>query len=363
MPCDRFPERAPDAFLRCGSPMKLWVPSLSAGSGAEIFDQRLARALDRIGVVCELTPLPRSWQLFPWSLRSLSMPVGTSAIIANNHIAFALTGRGIPVVGVEHHCVLDRSYRPYCTALQSVYHRILVRRFESASLHRANAVVAVSRYTAQSLQAVFGLTTAQVIPNGVETDFFCPDAQPKPELNGRRVRLLFVGNLTRRKGADLLPAIMEALGPRYELRFTAGLRAEEFKWDGSNLIPLGFLTPEQLRTEYRRADLLLFPTRFEGFGYVAAEAMSCGTPVVATRCSSLPEIVDDGQTGVLCRMNDVRGFAEAIRSLTYDIDRLRCMGLVARSTAVKRFGLERMARAYAQLVDEVGRDSAGCRTA
>jgi glycosyltransferase involved in cell wall biosynthesis len=120
------------------------------------------------------------------------------------------------------------------------------------------------------------------------------------------------------------------------------------------MVPLGRLTRDELRDEYRRADLLLFPTRLEGFGYAVAEAMACGTPVVTTRCSALPELVDDGRTGRLCRMDDVAGFADAVRELVADNELLYRMGRAARMIAIERFSMSRMAHSYAALLAELG---------
>ncbi len=331
--------------------MKIWLPYLHAGSGADVFTGRLASGLIGSGVEVTSAAFPKRWQYSPWRLKSCAPPPGTNAIIANTNIAFAFAGRGIPVVAIEHHCVLDPAYAPYRSAAQAIYHELLVRRFEKASLRTADAVVAVSRYTADSLHAALGGLRAHVILNGIETDFFCPGPEPKPPLEGRPVRLLFVGNLIRRKGADLLPKIMAALGGGFELRYTAGLRSSDPFAGMPGMIPLGRLTREQLRDEYRRADLLLFPTRFEGFGYAAAEAMACGTPVVTTRCSSLPEVVDDGVTGRLCKIDDVADFTRAIKSLSESSETLFSMAQEARAVGTKRFSLREMTRNYQNFLE------------
>lgn len=334
--------------------MKVWIPSLSAGSGADVFDRRLSRALGDIGIDCVLTPVQRSWQFLPWRFRYLRHPSDTRVVIANAQIAFAFVGRELPVVGVAHHCILDPVLDPHRTFVQSLYHHHLVRRFESATLQAADAVVAVSDYSAGSFHECHGGPRARVIANGIETDYFCPDPRPKAGRDGGPVRLLFVGNLTERKGADLLPRIMAELGPGFELRYTSGLRAVNAFPDARAMVPLGRLTRDELRDEYRRADLLLFPTRLEGFGYAVAEAMACGTPVVTTRCSALPELVDDGRTGRLCRMDDVAGFADAVRELVADNELLYRMGRAARMIAIERFSMSRMAHSYAALLAELG---------
>jgi glycosyltransferase involved in cell wall biosynthesis len=206
----------------------------------------------------------------------------------------------------------------------------------------------VSAYTARSIRAALGGPESEVILNGVDTDFFCPPAMPKAG-EARPLRLLFVGNLVRRKGADLLPKIMARLGPGFELHYTLGLRSKDPFAGIPNMCSLGRLTGEQLRDAYREADILLFPTRFEGFGYAAAEAMACGTPVVASACSSLPEIVEDGVTGRLCPVDDVEAFVAAIQGLASDPDGLQAMGQKVRAVAVEKFSAERWASEYIAL--------------
>jgi glycosyltransferase involved in cell wall biosynthesis len=77
----------------------------------------------------------------------------------------------------------------------------------------------------------------------------------------------------------------------------------------------------------RRADVLVHPARWEGFGLALLEAMLCSLPVVATRVSSIPEIVADGETGLLVPPDDVPAFAAALRRLLADPGELGAAGL------------------------------------
>ena len=331
--------------------MNIWLPYIDTGSGADVFSERLASGLGALRHSVFTQRLPRQAQFMPWRLRSVVPPNAVDATITNTHYAFALRRPNNKLIAVEHHCVLDPAYAPYRSLPQVVYHELMVRRFEKASLRVADAVVAVSRYTADSLHTALGVPRAHVILNGIETDFFCPGPDPKPSPEGRPARLLFVGNLTRRKGSDLLPKIMAALGPAYKLRYTSGLRTNNPFAGAPGMFPLGRLTREQLRDEYRRADLLLFPTRFEGFGYAAVEAMACGTPVVTTNCSSLPEVVDDGVTGSLCNIDAVDDFADTIKNLIKNKATLFNMTQKARKVATERFSLEEMSQKYLDLLE------------
>jgi glycosyltransferase involved in cell wall biosynthesis len=330
--------------------MKIWLPYVDTGGGADVFSERLASGLGALGHSIFMQRFPHHAMFFPWQLRAAMPPCEVDASIASAHYAFALKRPNNKLIAIEHHCVLDPAYAPYRSFPQSVYHELVVRRFEKASLSVADALVACSHYTANSIHAALGGPRAHVILNGIETDFFCP-ATPKLQREGQSARLLFVGNLIRRKGADLLPKIMRALGPAYELRYTTGLRTSDPFPGAPGMTPLGRLTREQLRDEYRRADLLLFPTRFEGFGYAAAEALACGTPVVTTRGSSLPEVVDDGVTGRLCATDDIEDFVGAVKTLVADKAALIAMGHEARRAAEERFDLNKMAKKYTDLIE------------
>ena len=110
----------------------------------------------------------------------------------------------------------------------------------------------------------------------------------------------------------------------------------------------------------RAMDFLVLPSKNEGFGYVLAEAMSLGKAVVATRVSSIPEVVQEGQTGLLVSPGDEGALAEAILELARHPERARRMGLAGLERVRERFGLERMLDELEALFAEViGRENSG----
>jgi glycosyltransferase involved in cell wall biosynthesis len=335
---------------------KIWLPHIRAGSGLDVYTTRLADALTNAGHQTVMTAFPHYLQYMPWWFKSVQAPLGTDIVLANTWNAFAFCQPHARLVVVEHLCIFDPTYIAYRSFPQAVFHEALVRRFEKASLRVADAVVAVSGYTARSIGEAFRGVRAEVIYNAIDTDFFCPRPTPLTADARPRFRLLFVGNLSHRKGVDLLPKIMETLGEGYELHYTQGLRTKDTFKAAANMVPLGRLNQDEVREAYRDADLLLFPSRFEGYGYAVAEAMACGTPVVATACSSLPELVEDGVTGRLCPTDDTTAFAEAIRDLTSHPTKLTEMGRRARAKAEKCFGIQRMLEKYLALFDRLLRN-------
>lgn len=121
----------------------------------------------------------------------------------------------------------------------------------------------------------------------------------------------------------------------------------------SNLKNLGRLAFDEMPDLYRSADILLFPTVREGFGLAAAEAMACGLPVVATDCSALPELIDEGKGGYLCPVGDVADFAEKINFLAENPGLRHEMGQYNRAKVEEKFTLDRMIKQYRELFEEV----------
>jgi alpha-maltose-1-phosphate synthase len=331
--------------------VNVWLPYIAGGSGTDVFTDLLARGLRERGHVAVTTEFAHRWQYLPYRLLHAPAPRGTEFVVANLQHAFFFRRPETRLVAIEHHCVLDPAYAPFRSRAQALYHETLLRRFETAGVLHADAVVAVSAFTAGSVQAcLHPIRPPVVITNGIDVDYFTP--APKPARIGT-FKLLFVGNLIRRKGFDLLPAIMRELGPGFELRYTGGLRTRHRLPEAPNVTPLGHLDRADLLHEYREADVLLFPTRFEGFGYAAAEALACGTPVVTSRSSSLPEVVDHS-CGRLCPIDDVQAFAAAVRDLAADRARLTTLGSAARDRAKTRFDYRRMIDGYCDLLRSLG---------
>jgi glycosyltransferase involved in cell wall biosynthesis len=124
------------------------------------------------------------------------------------------------------------------------------------------------------------------------------------------------------------------------------------------MVPLGCITDEsQLVDIYRDCDALLFPSRLEGFSLVPLEAMACGKPVVAAQTSSLPEIVEDGVTGLLCPKDDIAAFTGACRKLAEDSQVLVSYGQAARSRVEKLFSEKVIVPQYIALYEKVAAEA------
>lgn len=151
------------------------------------------------------------------------------------------------------------------------------------------------------------------MPNFISDEYFdsLPFEKKLPDTVGS---VLFAGHVKTAKGCDVIYKAAE-LFP--EIRFTLlGHISDPFRKreKPDNLILLGEVTGEQVKSEMLKADVLLFPTRTEGFPYVIMEAMACGMPIISTPVGAIPDMLENNG-GILVPVGDVGAVAEAISAL------------------------------------------------
>lgn len=324
----------------------IWFPTIRTGSGSDVFTETLANSLSERGYRTGITWLPHRAEYLPWLSQRPSPPAWANVTHINSWLPTRFIPRSLPVVATTHLCVHDPVLKPYKSLAQSAYHRIWVKRLESSSLHHAHITTAVSRYTAEMTKATFGAQPV-VVHNGIS---IAPYERPAARRHGR-FRLLYVGNWSNRKGSDLLAGIMTELGSEFEL-LICGRTPSSLPPLPGNCTRAGHLDASALSHNYQQADALLLPTRLEGFGLVAAEAMGHGLPVIATDGSSLPEVVSNGNTGILCPTDDIAAFAAAARLLAANPARATAMGQAGRERARRLFSLTTMVDAYLNVYRE-----------
>lgn len=186
----------------------------------------------------------------------------------------------------------------------------------------ARRIVCVSHHTAAHVRSLVPDADVRVVPNGVDTARFTPDG---PRRSAARPVVLFVGRIVRRNGwAVLLDAWRRAgLADRAELHVAGtgpddgALRAAAATAPGVRV--LGRVPADRLADHYRGATVVAVPTLTgEGFGLVAAEALACGTPIVASAEGGLREVVRDGVDGRLVPPGDPVALATVLRELVDD---------------------------------------------
>lgn len=330
--------------------MNIWLPAIRAGSGADIYTERLAIALAARGINTTITWFNRYFEFIPGLLKYITPPDNTDIIHVNSWNGFAFRRPGRKLVVTVHLCVHDPLLLQYKSPSQCFYHDHLIRKYETSGFKFADCVTAVSNYTSNVVGNIFDIEPPVPIYNGIDIRLF--NVTDHKACN-KKYTLLFVGNTTRRKGFDLLKPIMEKLGNDFILKYTSGFRKSPHTTASSNMQNIGTLDQEALVKAYHECDALLFPSRLEGFGYSVCEAMACGKPVIASDNSSLSEIIRHGETGMLCKTDDVDEFCTAVRLLAADPGLAEKLGKAARKHVMENFTREKMAEEYIRLYESI----------
>ncbi len=204
--------------------------------------------------------------------------------------------------------------------------RTFLRLMMPLFLRRANGIITISASTQRDMEAQYGplSTPSRVIYPGVHSRFHPVEddrllAQVQARYNLPERFVLYVGTIEPRKNLPVLirafhQAALEGVklviggkkGWMYEETF-AQVQALGL---ADRVIFTGFVADEDLPALLSLAELFVFPSQYEGFGFPVLEAMACGTPVITSNVSSLPEVA--GAAGLLVSPTDVAGLAEAM---------------------------------------------------
>src|SRR2546423_4399392 len=185
----------------------------------------------------------------------------------------------------------------------------------------------------------------KILPRGLDTDLFNPARRdlkfwPGAGVNGKEVRLLYVGRISREKDLDVLAAaykkIREAGLPVKLYLVGDGPYGEALAAALPEAIFLGYLTCAQLAKAYASADLFVFPSTTDTFGNVILEAQASGLPVIVSDLGGPKELVEDGRTGIVTKAHDADDFARAIERIAGDSSLRAKMGQEARQQVIDR---------------------------
>ena len=356
-----------------------------AALGGEVYEREVLRALAGRGIVFDIL-LARhkrypegvpSWVIhrlpigrgLRWPVAALLLPswikrvhdatrfdvlrahslryVGPAALIARRRYRL-----DVPIVAHHHH--LDANW------LNPLIEARVVRGVER--------IVVGSEFARRQAARAFRVPAEKfsVVPYGVDRRFR-PDARA-PALVQRlgldaKVVALFLGSLERRKNLFfLLDAWRDVARARPEatllvagsgrLRDRLERHAGGLVQDG-RVIFVGHVPEDDKVAYYNLADLLVFPSAMEGFGFTVAEAMSCGLPVVVSDRGSLPELVVDGEGGFLCDPGDRPAFVQKTLLLLSDAGLRRKLGAANQERVDRRFRWETCAAGTARVYEDV----------
>jgi glycosyltransferase involved in cell wall biosynthesis len=205
-------------------------------------------------------------------------------------------------------------------------------------LRLADGIFVASRFTAETLKDYPGpLSPINVIPYGFPQ--VATTRQYDSNIKRRRLKLLFVGGLSQRKGIADLFAAVDALGDHIQLtvighKAASHCRPLEAALNKHKWIPS--LPHQEVLRQMQSHDVLLFPSLFEGFGLVITEAMSQGTPVITTDRTAGPDLIRDGGNGWLIEAGSTIAIRNALEILLSRPQDIAEVGIAAMKTAAER---------------------------
>jgi glycosyltransferase involved in cell wall biosynthesis len=281
---------------------------------------------------------------------------------------------GIPVIATIHHPLpIDR--QADLEQATGFAQRRRIRRFysfirmQAFVARRLDRIITVSQSSAKDARLLFKVTAdrIRVVYNGIDTEIYDGNKEAGQDRDG----LIIVANTDdRKKGVLYLLQALQLLkndGAKLTIVDDAA-RHSSYAEDvgplpsyGSKLVRklnldgkvrfTGRLTREELVQHYGAARIAVVPSLYEGFGLPAAEAMACGTPVIATTGGALPEVV--GDAGMLVPPANAAALADAIRQLLNDQQAQQQMSQAGKKRVREKFNWEQAARKTLDVYREV----------
>ena len=215
-------------------------------------------------------------------------------------------------------------------------------------------IISWSQWTAQSLVKDYGVPPEKidVISPGVDLQWWQPcSAGCEGHLNGKPLRILFVGgDLFRKGGETLVKAFRQLQAGKAELSMVthSEFRPGEGIHIHRNLQP----NSQELLALYRSSDVFVLPSNAEAFGIAAIEASAAGLPVIVTQVGGLSDIVVDGETGFIIQPQDDQALADRLRQLILHPDLRWRMGRAARARAENLFDAQKNAKKILEILHE-----------
>jgi len=299
-------------------------------------------------------PAPYAWSRWTFARaasRKLREGGYDVAVVEHSPYTPLRAPRNPNVVAVVHHLTGPTAERRWGVALGRI-----VRGWERRQLRRYAAIAATSQATAQALVRLGVRAPIVVVPAGVDDALFAmPRRREVPAV-------LYIGRLDAfQKGLDVLLEAFAAVARRSSGvrlwiagrgrdRATLARCAEELGI-GRRIRWWGAVSERGKRRLLAHASVFVQPSRFEGFGIAAAEAMAVGLPVVASAVDSLPEVVQPPEGGLVVPPEDPTALASALERLLCDADCRRALGQGARRIA-ERFRWDAVADSFAAFLEE-----------
>ncbi len=254
---------------------------------------------------------------------------------------------------------------------------------ETEMLRRSPGVHAISSAILDEAEAMYGVAIAgraAIVPLGLADYRLLPATPPPPPVPGCNLRVLFVGRLESRKGIDILLAaaipvlqrfpnaqldivgndtIPDAGGSTFRARFAADPRAAAIR---GRVAFHGEVDDTALRGFYAACDIFAAPSRFESFGLIFVEAMMFARPTIGCRAGGMPEVIAEGETGLLAEPGDVASLQHCLASLLADPALRARLGEAGRRRYEQYFTPERMAEGVVAAFEQAAHAPAAFRS-
>ncbi len=274
---------------------------------------------------------------------------------------------GVPIVATIHHPIsIDMAaslteVRSWLTRFRrTIFYSFLI--MQGVVSRRMDRVVTVSKTSAEDTIRAFKLREdrVRIVHNGVDTGIFRRLDHVEKEPNS----LVIVGKTEdKKKGVPFLLKAVQLLKDDVDVKVSVvGIQGPDDGYRtklvqglgiGDRVTFTGHVGADELVRLYSSAEIAVTASLYEGFGLPAAEAMACGTPVIATRAGALPEIVGEYGTGILVPPADPPALAAAIKRLLADRPLRQRMGEAARKRIEESFSWEVAARKTLEVYEEV----------
>jgi N-acetyl-alpha-D-glucosaminyl L-malate synthase BshA len=284
-----------------------------------------------------------------------AIPHSVSALLARQMLASR--GRRLPFVTTLHGTDitligLDRSYLP----------------ITKYSIQESDGVTAISNYLKEKTIESFGITRdIEVVTNFVNCDVYMPYKDEALRAEARcklaapdEAILMHLSNFRPvKRVVDVVKVFARVARemPAQLILIGDGPDRSAAEWLAHDLGIQGRVhfmgKQERVNELLPLADILLMPSELESFGLAALEAMACKVPSIATRVGGVPELIDDGETGLLYAVGDVEGMALGALGLLEDRKRLEAMREAGRRTAQKRFCASLVVPQYVRYYEKV----------
>lgn len=230
---------------------------------------------------------------------------------------------------------------------------------EKIYLSRVKHIIAVSKFVQNHILKFVPRRNVHLIYHGVDPDLFKPHS-----FEHNLPTILFVGRFAAHKGVHvLMKAIPKVVQAYHDVKFIfVGGRAEDWILEElaklhvskTNYEFVGYVENyTELPSLYSKGLLFVSPSYEDSLGIRILEAMSCGLPLIATRVGGVPEVIEDGRTGILVEPGNVDALADSLICLLDDDDVRKNIGMNARRKVAEEFTARNMAKKTMQLYQNI----------